>query len=296
VRKNICIVEDEADVREVLKDFVSSLSPDFKVFEAVDGHDAMRRAEQQSFDLVITDLNMPHMKGDSLIKHLHRLKKEYIPKHVLLLSGFTQDFKRDVPKNANVRVMSKPFNEKILADYISNALQVKLKRNKTSVDFDINFLNPFIDATIDVLQVTCGVNTVRDSVVIHVGEEKKEDFNIASLITMTSPYFLGSLALCFSKDCFLALYENMTNESVSEINKENCDGAAELCNQIFGNAKAKLNDRDLKVRATIPTVVFGDDLDLNHLVEGPVITISFDSDFGPLHIEAVLRKVRQKTA
>ncbi len=290
MKKNICIVDDEAEVREVLKDFISSLSSDFKVFEAVDGHDAMRRAEQQAFDLVITDLNMPQMKGESLIKHLYRLRKDLIPKNVLVLSGFTEKLELPEQRKSNLRVMSKPFNEKVLADYLSHALKVKLKRNKTSVDFDMNFLNPFIDATIDVMQVTCGVESIKDEVVIHVGDDKNEAFDVASLITITSPYFVGSLAFCFPKDCFLMVYENMTNEAHSSISADNCDAVSELCNQIFGNAKVSLNEKKLKVKATIPTAIFGTDISLNHLVEGPKLTISFKSDFGPFHIEAVLRK------
>jgi chemotaxis protein CheX len=293
VRKNICIVDDEPEVREVLKEFISSLNPDFKIFEAVDGHDAMRKAEQQLFDLVLTDLNMPHMKGDSLIKHLYRLKKELIPKNILVLSAFIDTFEMPEEKKSTIRVMAKPFNEKILADYLSKALKIKLSRNNTDIDFDLKFLNPFIDSTIEVLGVTCGVDSIKENVMIHLGEEKREPFNIASIVTMSSPYFKGSLALCFPKDCFLKIYKNMTTEDHQDISVDNCDGASELCNQILGNAKAKLNERDLEVNATIPTVTYGEKVVLNHLVEGPVITISFDTDFGPLHLEAVLRKSKQ---
>lgn len=62
--RSILIVEDSSTVREmvtfVLKD------ERLKIVEAEDGLEALDLAKKQNFDLVITDHNMPNMKGIDL--------------------------------------------------------------------------------------------------------------------------------------------------------------------------------------------------------------------------------------
>lgn len=43
------------------------------VVEAVDGVDALKKAKEQKFDCVLTDVNMPQMDGIELIKELRGL-------------------------------------------------------------------------------------------------------------------------------------------------------------------------------------------------------------------------------
>jgi len=63
VPKSVLIVDDHEAVRRELRRLFQS-QPDFTVCgEAVDGVDAISKAEQLSPDLVILDLAMPEMNG-----------------------------------------------------------------------------------------------------------------------------------------------------------------------------------------------------------------------------------------
>ena len=60
--KNILIADDSAFLREHLR-LVIEQHPDWKVSEAVDGAEAVRKSQQLVPDAVVLDLTMPEMDG-----------------------------------------------------------------------------------------------------------------------------------------------------------------------------------------------------------------------------------------
>jgi two-component system, chemotaxis family, chemotaxis protein CheY len=76
--KRIMIVDDSKTMRDIIK---FTLSEEFKESEILlcdNGEEALKELEKIKYDLVITDLNMPIMGGDILIKKI-REKKLFVP-------------------------------------------------------------------------------------------------------------------------------------------------------------------------------------------------------------------------
>lgn len=69
---NILIVEDDKDLREMLK--ASLLKRRFSVIEASNGNEALMRFKPSLTDLVITDLIMPDEDGLKVIIKIKELK------------------------------------------------------------------------------------------------------------------------------------------------------------------------------------------------------------------------------
>ena len=65
---SILAVDDSASMRQMVSFTLKSAG--YNVVEAVDGQDAYEKAQGRSFDLVLTDQNMPRMDGISLTKKL----------------------------------------------------------------------------------------------------------------------------------------------------------------------------------------------------------------------------------
>jgi DNA-binding NarL/FixJ family response regulator len=68
--KRILIAEDEASVRNAMRTFIESRSQ-FQVCEAVDGDDAIKKANVLQPDLVVLDLRMPKANGIEVAALLH---------------------------------------------------------------------------------------------------------------------------------------------------------------------------------------------------------------------------------
>ena len=59
--KCILIVDDHANVRKIIRDFLENESGFEVCGEAVDGYDAIQKAKELNPDSIILDLSMPQM-------------------------------------------------------------------------------------------------------------------------------------------------------------------------------------------------------------------------------------------
>jgi len=75
---SILAVDDSASMRKMVTFTLKSAGYD--VEEAVDGVDALTKAQARQFDCIITDVNMPNKDGITLIKDLRLLTSyKFIP-------------------------------------------------------------------------------------------------------------------------------------------------------------------------------------------------------------------------
>jgi DNA-binding NarL/FixJ family response regulator len=70
VPKRILIAEDEASVRNAVRTFIETRTK-FQVFEAVDGNEAIHKAQALKPDLVVLDLRMPIANGIEVASRLN---------------------------------------------------------------------------------------------------------------------------------------------------------------------------------------------------------------------------------
>ena len=110
----ILAVDDSPSLRQMVAFTLKGAGYD--VVEAVDGVEALGVAKGQSFDLVITDINMPNMDGIQLIRELRALPNfKFTP--ILCLTTESSDDKKSQGKDAGATGwIVKPFSpEKLLA-------------------------------------------------------------------------------------------------------------------------------------------------------------------------------------
>ena len=83
----ILIVEDDADMAEVLKTRLRSVG--FEVHTEGQGKEALSYASEHQPDLVILDLKLPDMSGYEVCKGLRKLYDAWTPP-VLMLTGMSE--------------------------------------------------------------------------------------------------------------------------------------------------------------------------------------------------------------
>lgn len=80
--QSILVVDDSPSIR-TLVDHVLALAG-FKIILAEDGLEALNYAQENTVDLVLTDINMPNLDGIGLIKELRAMPSyKYVPLLVL---------------------------------------------------------------------------------------------------------------------------------------------------------------------------------------------------------------------
>ncbi len=114
--KTILTVDDSSSLRQMLA--YSLKTAGYDVIEAVDGQDGLNQASRQTFDLVLTDQNMPNLDGLGLIKALRAMKKyESVP--ILMLTTETGDDIKALGKAAGANGwLVKPFDPASLTDVV----------------------------------------------------------------------------------------------------------------------------------------------------------------------------------
>lgn len=130
-KETILIVDDNQDIRDYIR---LVLQKEYRVLEAVDGRDGLRKAMQFVPDLVVCDIMMPEMDG---IECCNRLKSELQTSHipVILLTACALDEQRiEGFKHGADSYISKPFNSQVLEARIRNLLENRKKLRKSFGD------------------------------------------------------------------------------------------------------------------------------------------------------------------
>jgi two-component system OmpR family response regulator len=104
----ILVVEDEADIREIL---VASLSAGAEVEGAADGQEALEMLERgPAPSVILLDLRMPRLSGEGVLRALERAPS---PPPVVTMSACT----RERPRGA-VAHLDKPFTVREVWDVL----------------------------------------------------------------------------------------------------------------------------------------------------------------------------------
>ncbi len=111
---SILTVDDSTSMRQMVSFTLKGAG--HEVIEAADGVEALDVAKTRSFDLVVTDVNMPNMDGISLIKELRNLP-DYKFTPLLMLTTESGEDKKQAGKAAGATGwIVKPFDpERLLA-------------------------------------------------------------------------------------------------------------------------------------------------------------------------------------
>ncbi len=117
----ILLVEDEISLIQLLQKYLNRLGHEVEAYS--NSRDALEHFEAapQSYDLVIADLGMPDIPGDTLLTRMLEIRPEL---RILICSG-SPFYLANLPKalEKQVRFLQKPFVPKMLAEAVEQLLQ-----------------------------------------------------------------------------------------------------------------------------------------------------------------------------
>ena len=117
-KATILVVEDEEDVRELLKDILTDGG--HTVEFAPDGQKGIELFRGKTFDMVFTDLGMPGMSGWQVAEQIKKINKNT---PVVLITGWeVQEKGRELKKSGVDMVVKKPFRVNEILDLVQNRI------------------------------------------------------------------------------------------------------------------------------------------------------------------------------
>jgi len=119
--KSILVVDDSITSRMLVKDILESAG--YKIKTAVDGIEALTAIKSESFDLIISDIEMPRMNGFTLTEKIRKDEKlSHLP--VILVTGLAsrEDREKGIESGANAYIVKSNFNQTNLLEIIKRLI------------------------------------------------------------------------------------------------------------------------------------------------------------------------------
>ena len=117
---SILAVDDSASMRKMVSFTLSGAG--YRVTEAVDGQDALEKALNERFDLILTDQNMPRLDGLGLTKKL-RENAAFANTPILILTTESSDQMKQAGRAAGATGwLVKPFDPQKLIEVVRKVI------------------------------------------------------------------------------------------------------------------------------------------------------------------------------
>jgi chemotaxis protein CheX len=129
------------------------------------------------------------------------------------------------------------------------------KKLETNPLLDKVFVNAFVEAALNTLTLTAQLTPKLRKPYIETGLKPRGE--IAGIVAMIAGDIQGTLSISFHRQAIFEILESMLAEKYSELTAEVGDAVGELTNQIYGAAKATLNQMGYKFEMAIPKVIQG---------------------------------------
>jgi CheY-like chemotaxis protein len=225
---HILIVDDDGFVRDSVGHIAKLLG--YKSTQAKNGQEALDHANSQIFDLIISDLYMPVMQGNELIRHI-RTMPEYKNIPFIFLSGSTEH--STWIKNLNAGAddfITKPFDKKILALKLKSHIKKHFLRKellKSNMEYNINLSEGIIlyctskklNFKLNTKPIYTDVKTVYSSKQLF---ETIESLNIWSVLIdydALNEYDLNKIKLTSNQEFSIVLLAEQSDDISAQIDK-----------------------------------------------------------------------------
>ncbi|MEM5474648.1 response regulator [Hoeflea sp. AS60] len=109
---NILTVDDSASIRMTTR--IALTTAGYSVTEAVDGADGLEKMKVGSFDLIVTDINMPNMDGLTMIRNLRQLPAYMGTPVIFLTTESDGELKQQAKAAGATGWLTKPFDPESL--------------------------------------------------------------------------------------------------------------------------------------------------------------------------------------
>ena len=151
---------------------------------------------------------------------------------------------------------------------------------------DVDIAKHFINAATATLYTMAG-GLIAKPGKFFVKHDKKALGDITAIVGV-SGCRIGTIAVSFSREGSAALVQGMLGDDVENLEQDMRDAVGEITNIISGQARAGIAEAGIALQASTPSVIVGDNIDIEHKTKAPVIVIPFTMPGGSFAVEFCL--------
>lgn len=211
-KESILLVDDEEMIADTMKNLLEKLG--YNVVSFCDSHKAFEefRLRPFDYDLIITDLIMPGMTGDILVRKIRSVRAD-IP--IIMSTGYNEKIDDERARELGImEIMSKPVRMNGLAKTVRGVLDSSSVDRRTSRRFTASegtFVAPGADSKvrfdmIDISEKGLAFRYFRDG-------ESMRDFDKLSIITGDEKFVMSDISYKTISD--IELFEDLDSLDVS---------------------------------------------------------------------------------
>ena len=119
--KRILAVDDSATMRQLVR--MTLTRAGYEVVEAEDGAKGLQKATAETFDMVLSDINMPNMNGMDLLRNLRQMAQYKFTPIVLVTTESQLEKKQEGKRAGATGWIVKPFEPTQLLAVIAKVLR-----------------------------------------------------------------------------------------------------------------------------------------------------------------------------
>jgi chemotaxis protein CheX len=149
----------------------------------------------------------------------------------------------------------------------------------------VEWINPFITATNSVFKTMLGCEIQRGKPSPKDGMQP--EYEVTGIIGLTGSAS-GTVIVSLSRETAIAATDKMMGQRPTTIDEDVVDVVGEITNMVAGAAKAEMEE--LEMRVGLPTVIVGKNRIISFPSGANIISIPFDSLWGPLCVDVGLRQ------
>jgi len=151
---SILIIDDERAIRNVLKEILTSEG--YKVDEAIDGEEGLKKFSATNFDLVLCDIKMPKLDGIEFLQQAGAVNPD-VP--IVMISGHgTIETAVDAVKKGAYDFISKPPDLNRLLITIRNAM------DKTNLVKETKILKKRVNKVQDIIGESIAIKKIKETI------------------------------------------------------------------------------------------------------------------------------------
>ena len=137
---------------------------------------------------------------------------------------------------------------------------------------DVKYINPFVMASQVVFKTMLGLETNMGKPILK--DVRATSGDVTGIMGLVGDR-KGTIAISFREKGAMFVFKTLIGDECDKISPEVVDAVGEITNIISGQARKEFEKAGINLKAAIPMVVVGHNVELNFITKIPIISLPF---------------------